>query len=90
MPKPGRKEKLINECQFCRNRFCYNRIVREEAPFYDEVYCNKHIREGEQEADRILGGHGSKVYRIHINGTGIQRRGIPVPHIEELLPRSIK
>jgi len=68
-------KKLINECQFCKSRFCYHRIVREEEPKYDEVYCNKHIEEAEKEADRVL-GVGNGIRRNHISGTGIQRRGI--------------
>ena len=73
------KNKLINECQFCKSRFCYHRLVRTEPPLYDEVYCDKHIDEGEAEADRVLGtrnGTLKSYMRTHISGTGIQRRGI--------------
>ena len=68
--------KLINECQFCKNRFCYHRIVREQEPKYDEVYCNKHINEAEEEADKVLGNPGHM--RTHISGTGIQKRGVKI------------
>ena len=66
--------KLINECQFCKSRFCYHRIFREEAPKYDEVYCGKHINEGEKEADKVLGNPGHK--RVNISSTAIQKRGV--------------
>lgn len=76
-----KSKKLMNECQFCKSRFCYHRIVRTEDPTYDEVYCNKHIHEAEDEADRVLGN--TRHMRAHISGTGIQKRG-------ELLNREIK
>jgi len=73
-------KKLINECQFCKSRFCYNRIVREEEPRYDEVFCNKHIDEAEKESDRVLGAPGYK--RAYISGTGIQKRGVPIKKLK--------
>ena len=69
-------KKLINECQFCKSRFCYHRIVRQENPKYDEVYCNKHIREAEDEADKVLGNPG--YMRTHISSTAIQKRGVAI------------
>lgn len=68
------KNKISNECQFCKSRWCYQRIYREEPPIYDEVYCEKHTVEAENRADEILGGAGSKVYRTHQSSTGRLKR----------------
>jgi hypothetical protein len=76
MNKPVKKRR--NECQFCTSRLCSNRIVREEEPKYDEVYCVRHHKEAEAEADRVLGSHTGN-YRTHISSTSSnQRRGEPV------------
>lgn len=68
MKKETKKRK--DECQFCKSRFCYNRIYRYEIPRYDEVFCNKHIEEGQNKADEVLGKRGSKVLRTHQSSTG--------------------
>jgi hypothetical protein len=67
--------KRKDECQFCTRRACYNQIYRLEIPLYDEVFCSIHIDEAGREADRILGGRGSKIMRTHRSSTGKLRRG---------------
>lgn len=69
------KRKNKNECQFCKSRSCYKQIYRDEFPFYDEVYCDQHCNEAEEESNRVLGGAGSKVFRTYRSSTGKLRRG---------------
>lgn len=68
-------KKLKNECQFCKSRFCHTQIYRDEAPLYDEVFCDKHIQQGQDEADKVLGARGSGVFRWHRSSTGNISRG---------------
>jgi len=71
-------KKRPNECQFCTSRKCSDRIVREDHPKYDEVYCTKHSEQAETEADRVLGVNTGN-YRTHISSTiSDERRGVPL------------
>lgn len=66
-------KKIKNECQFCRSRFCNYQIYRDEVPLYDEVYCKKHIKEAEEECNRVL-GNNKGIFRIHRSSTGFLSR----------------
>ena len=65
--------KRKDECQFCKSRSCYHRIVRKIPPLYDEVFCSKHVKEGYDECDSIL-GKGNGIMRSHISSTGKLKR----------------
>jgi hypothetical protein len=65
------KPKLINECLFCRSRFCYERVVSKDME-YDEVACTKHVKELHKHSDITAPG----VMKSFISGTGIQKRGV--------------
>ncbi len=69
-------KKRKDECQFCTSRTCNHRIVREEEPKYDEVYCCNHSDEAESEADRVLGNPGHM--RSHLSGNSKYKRGEPL------------
>jgi len=67
-------KKRKDECQLCSSRSCYHRIYRTEEPKYDEVYCDKHIKDAEALSDKIL-GINNKIYRTFENSTGKLWRG---------------
>lgn len=66
--------KKKNECQFCKSIHCFKQIYRDEPPIYDEVYCEKHNKEAEQECDRVL-GKGNGVFRTYRSSTARISRG---------------
>lgn len=68
------KNKRKDECQFCTSRSCFKQIFRDEDPKYDEVYCDKHCNEAEQEANRVM-GDGKGIFRTHRSSTGKVSRG---------------
>lgn len=61
-----------NKCLFCKSRKCSTRIVRTEAPRYDEVACSKHINDLEKHADYTLGVNNG-IMRWHISGYELAR-----------------
>ena len=65
------------QCLFCGSRKCYTRIYTRNLG-YDEVACDRHIKELEAHADETLGSPGT--LRMHLSSTGTQRRG----HVDEL------
>ncbi len=67
-------EKKKNECQFCKSIHCFQQIYRDEEPKYDEVYCNKHIKEAEKACDEVL-GIGNGLVRTHRSSSGRISRG---------------
>jgi hypothetical protein len=67
-------KKPKNQCQFCKSIHCYNQIYRDEAPIYDEVYCQKHHKEAEEECNRFL-GKANGVFRSYRSSTGRLSRG---------------
>jgi hypothetical protein len=67
-------KKRKDECIFCKSRSCYTRIVREIAPYYDEVACPEHVEQSQDRADEVL-GRKNGIYRHHISSTGKLRRG---------------
>ena len=69
-------KKRKDECQFCSSRSCYTRIFREESPKYDEVLCNKHLKEGHNKCNEVLGV--GKNLRTHQSSTGKLSRLIKV------------
>lgn len=66
-----------DECLCCNSRSCRTRIVRLEAPAYDEIACKIHIDALEEHADEVL-GRGNGIYRHHISSTGNLKRGEPI------------
>lgn len=62
-----------DQCLFCGSRVCYCRIVSEDL-LYDEIACNRHIRQLEEHADSVLSGK----IRNHISGTSKKVRGAPL------------
>ncbi len=67
-------KKRKDECLICKSRSCYKRIVRETAPYYDEVACNEHISDMEKHSDATLGTKNG-IYRNYISSTGKLKRG---------------
>lgn len=65
--------KLINECLFCRSRFCYERVVTYDMS-YDEVSCMKHVKDLHKHSDIVM----PKIMKLFISSTGIQKRGVPL------------
>ena len=67
--------KRKDECLFCRNRFCYSRIVSSEddGKIYDEVACHKHTVELEKHSDE----KAPKVMKYFVSSTYKQSRGKP-------------
>ncbi len=65
-------DKLVNECLFCKNRFCYTRVVSIDMS-YDEVACKKHVLELYSHSDQKAPG----VVKHFIQSTGVLKRGIP-------------
>ncbi|HCC05017.1 TPA: hypothetical protein DEP58_01765 [Patescibacteria group bacterium] len=63
-----------NECQFCKSIHCFNQIYRDEEPTYDEVYCEKHHKEAEDECNRVL-GNGKGIFRTYRSSTCRISRG---------------
>ncbi len=61
-----------SRCKFCRSRNSHFRIVSVDKT-YDEVACNKHTHELEDDADKILGSPGK--IRNHTTSSGIVYRG---------------
>ena len=64
-------KKRKDECFKCTSRSCYTKII---AYCYEEIACNKHLRDLEKESDLIL-GKGNGVQRIHQSSTGKMARG---------------
>lgn len=49
--------KAINECLFCKNRFCYERVVSiDPTVHYDEVACTRHVAELHKHSDQTAPG----------------------------------
>ncbi len=69
------KAKRKDECEFCTSRSCHHQIYRDQEPKYDQVHCFEHIEKGELQADEILGGKGSGMFRTHRSSTGKLTRG---------------
>ena len=61
-----------SKCKFCNSRCCHYRIVSQDKT-YDEVACDKHIRDLEGDADNVLDGK----IRNHISSSAIVSRAIP-------------
>ena len=66
--------KRKDECLFCSSRKCSTRIYRRDVPIYDELACDKHIKELEKHAEETLGKNNG-ILRHHVSGTGTYRRG---------------
>lgn len=67
-----------DECLFCSSRSCYSQIFRDEEPKYDEVFCEKHINEGYENASKTL-NEGIHL-RTHRDSTGKLSRGDRLKH----------
>lgn len=60
------------KCLFCGSRKCSTRVYTRNLG-YDEVACDKHIKELHTHADETLGSPG--VIRMHLSSTGSLKRG---------------
>jgi len=65
-------KKLVNECLFCRNRFCYERVVTNDMS-YDEIACNKHVKDLHKHSDTTLPG----ILKNFISSNCVMKRGVP-------------
>ena len=61
------------KCLFCNSYKCYERVVRFEAPEYDELGCRKHVNELHNHVDEKLGIKNG-VGRHYISSTGTLSR----------------
>lgn len=61
------------KCLFCNSHKCYTRIYTKNLG-YDELACDKHIKQLEAHADETLGSPGT--IRMHLSSTGKLMRGI--------------
>lgn len=61
--------KRKDECLFCRNRFCYERVVSIDYS-YDEIACRKHIKDLHKHSDEKAPG----VMKHFITSTGKMSR----------------
>jgi hypothetical protein len=61
-----------SKCLFCVSRKCYTRIYTLNLG-YDELACDKHIKELELHSDETLGAPGT--VRMHLSSTGRLQRG---------------
>ncbi len=68
------KVKRSDTCLFCNRRRCYLRIVRTEAPKYDEIACPLHVLDLEKHSNEVLGVRNG-VFRHHISGNLSMCRG---------------
>ena len=68
------KGKVVNECLFCKSRFCYTRVVSLDYT-YDEIACAKHVQDLYKHSDKVA----PKTVKHFISGTGIQKRGVFFP-----------
>ncbi len=66
-------KKLINECLFCRSRFCYERVVTKDMS-YDEVACRSHVKDLHKHSDEKAPG----IIKSFISSTGVLKRGVPL------------
>jgi len=66
-------KKRKDECLFCTSRSCYERVVssQDKAQLYDEVACNKHIKDLHKHSDEIA----PKIIKYFNSSTGKQKRG---------------
>jgi predicted nucleic acid binding AN1-type Zn finger protein len=71
-PKDVSKSKIVNECLFCKNRFCYERVVTKDMS-YDEVACMKHVKDLHKHSDTTL----PNVMKSFISSSGVLKRGVP-------------
>ena len=60
------------KCLFCGSRQCYTRIYTRNLG-YDEVACDKHVKELERHSDETLGAPGT--LRLHLSSTSRLQRG---------------
>jgi hypothetical protein len=66
-----------DQCLFCTSRRCHTRIVADSRTLgFDEVACNRHVRELEQHADATL---PKGAIRWHLTGNRPYWRGQPLP-----------
>jgi hypothetical protein len=63
-----------DQCLFCGSRSCYERVVRIEEPFYDEIACPKHVDDLHKHVGEKLGNEIG-VGRHYITSTGGLKRG---------------
>lgn len=72
----GSLERMVRstggKCLFCGSRKCYTRIYTRNLG-YDEVACDKHIKELERHSDETLGAPGT--IRMHLSSTASLKRG---------------
>jgi hypothetical protein len=74
--------KRIDECLFCSSRKCHARIVRSLEPKYDEIACDKHVRDLQLHNDEALGKNNG-IMRVHQSGSRV-KRGQPYAYQGEI------